>query len=232
MPQFIDVPADGPVTQRFGDMFSGYPHRGHDIGVPVGTPVYAPAGGISVQFTNSRTRWNGAEVRSFGDGVCLDHGDGWWSLYAHLSVNLAPFGTIVRAGDRIGLSGNTGVSTGPHLHWQLSDAPSFPTDINQSRDPLAFLIPESERMAIFQRLEQVVQALGGDGEIARWNTMGNSLLLGFALEQTEQDQIQADLNGVKVQVANHEAGVAQAYALNGLMNQWRAVLTAHNIYLP
>ena len=135
-------PVDGPITQAFGDTYSGYPHRGTDFGVPEGTPVYAPCAGTVTQFTNSQTQWQGKTVRSFGIGVCLAVGDGWWLLMAHLSQSLVNIGDVVREGQIIGYSGNTGVSTGPHLHWQLSDSPAFPTDIAQSRDPLAYMEEE------------------------------------------------------------------------------------------
>ena len=135
-------PVDGPITQSFGDTYSGYPHRGVDFDADPGTPVYAPCAGTVVAFTNSQTQWQGQTVRSFGIGVCLAVGDGWWVLMAHLSQSLVNIGDIVREGQVIGYSGNTGVSTGPHLHWQLSDSPAFPTDINQSRDPLAYMEEE------------------------------------------------------------------------------------------
>ena len=135
-------PVDGPITQSFGDTYSGYPHRGVDFDADPGTPVYAPCAGTVVAFTNSQTQWQGQTVRSFGIGVCLAVGDGWWVLMAHLSQSLVNIGDIVREGQVIGYSGNTGVSTGPHLHWQLSDSPGFPTNISQSRDPLAYMEEE------------------------------------------------------------------------------------------
>lgn len=135
--RFARRPVDGPITQQFGALDSGYAHRGTDFGVVVGTVVVAPADGVVCEFLNSWTTWQGQQVRSFGNGVCIDLGDGWWTLMAHLSQVIVNIGDRVRAGQVIGYSGNTGVSTGPHLHWQLSDTPSFPVDIAHSRDPLA-----------------------------------------------------------------------------------------------
>lgn len=152
-PRFTRRPVDGPITQAFGEAASGYPHRGVDFGVVIGTPVYAPCAGKVVNFTNSFTQWNGETVRSFGNGVCIEMGGGWWTLLAHLSEVRVNIGDTVKAGQIVGLSGNTGVSTGPHLHWQLCDSPAFPIDINQSRDPLACIVAgeEEEDMTDAQR---------------------------------------------------------------------------------
>jgi murein DD-endopeptidase MepM/ murein hydrolase activator NlpD len=162
--RFTRRPVDGPITQAFGESaFGGYPHRGVDFGIPEGTPVYAPCAGDVVTFTNSQTQWQGQTVRSFGIGVCLAMGDGWWTLMAHLSQAIVAPGERVVAGQAIGYSGNTGVSTGAHLHWQLSDSPAFPTDIAQSRDPLAYMEEDemsAEDRARLGRLEAIVAANG------------------------------------------------------------------------
>lgn len=134
---FDRMPAAGPITGGFGAWyFDGertWQHRGADIGCPTGTPIYAPAPGMVVAFTNDG---------SFGIAVCLRHADGWYSLYAHLSQVDVLLGQVIGRGQRIGLSGATGLVTGPHLHWQLCDSPSFPVDIARSRDPLKYLISE------------------------------------------------------------------------------------------
>lgn len=226
MPSFLDAPVDGPITQVFGGMFSGYPHRGMDFGVPEGTPVYAPDGGVVVQFTNSFTPWNGQQVRAFGRGVCLDHGDGWWSLYAHLSRIDVAIGQLIQPGDRLGLSGNTGVSTGPHLHWQLSDAPSFPVNIDQSRDPITCLISEGERMALFQRLERIEQMLGGysgESRVQQWVANGNIPLLDcLGPQPAKLAEVTTMWDGIK----------DQTYGTNNLLLQWRAALAAGGIIVP
>lgn len=134
---FDCMPAAGPITGTFGQWyFDGertWQHRGVDVGCPTGTPVYAPAPGMVVAFTNDG---------SFGIAVCLNHGGGWWSLYAHLSRAVVSPGNHVERGALLGYSGATGLVTGPHLHWQLCDSPSFPIDIARSRDPLKYLITE------------------------------------------------------------------------------------------
>lgn len=136
---FDRMPAAGPITGRFGEWYSSdrgrWQHRGVDIGCPAGTPVYAPAPGRVVSFANDG---------SFGIGVCIRHEDGWHTLYAHLSSARVSPGNNVERGALIGYSGATGYVTGAHLHWQLCDSASFPTDIGRSRDPLAYLIPEEQ----------------------------------------------------------------------------------------
>lgn len=137
--RFVRHPVDGPITGRFGDLYTiggrTYRHRGVDYGVPVGTPVYAPAAGTVVPCTNDG---------SFGIAVCLRHDDGWFTIYAHLSRAAVSLGQRVEAGQLIGWSGNTGLSTGPHLHWQLCSTSTFPVDIAYSRDPLDYLVEEEE----------------------------------------------------------------------------------------
>lgn len=134
---FDRMPAAGPITGGFGSwMFDGertWQHRGIDIGCETGTPVYAPAPGVAVAFSNDG---------SFGIAVCLKHADGWHSLYAHLSRAIVSPGNHVERGALLGYSGATGFVSGPHLHWQLCDSPSFPVDIRRSRDPLKQLITE------------------------------------------------------------------------------------------
>lgn len=138
--RFYAMPAEGPITGRFGDRYSDGPktwlHRGVDVGCPTGTPVRAPAAGMVAQPFNDGT---------FGTAVCLDHGDGWYTLYAHLSRSDVALGQRCPKGLQLGLSGATGYVSGAHLHWQLSDSPTFPVDISHSRDPLHYLITTEDQ---------------------------------------------------------------------------------------
>jgi murein DD-endopeptidase MepM/ murein hydrolase activator NlpD len=85
-------------------------HDGQDIKVPGGTPVFATGDG-----TITGSGWIGG----FGNGIVIDHGYGFKTTYAHLSRIDVPKGMNVKRGDQIGLSGSTGSSTGPHLHYQI-----------------------------------------------------------------------------------------------------------------
>lgn len=85
-------------------------HSGVDYAVPAGTPVYAPAPGRVVLAEALQVR---------GNAVILDHGRGVMSGYWHLEQINVVLGQQVEAGDQLGLVGNTGLSTGAHLHWEL-----------------------------------------------------------------------------------------------------------------
>ena len=85
-------------------------HNGVDFAVPVGSDVHAVAGGT---VTQSERRG------SYGHLVVIRHRSGWESRYAHLDKRLVKRGQRVEAGQRIAESGNSGRSTGPHLHLEL-----------------------------------------------------------------------------------------------------------------
>ncbi len=86
-------------------------HYGIDIAGKLGYPVYAVDNGVVVY-----AGWNNW---GYGNVVVIDHGNGWQSLYAHLSRILVQCGQAVYQGDMIGAIGSTGNSTGPHLHFEL-----------------------------------------------------------------------------------------------------------------
>lgn len=98
--------AGGHVTQESHDG-----HMATDIGVVVGTPVVSVAAGtvVSVERLDTGYGWN----------VVVDHGGGWQTRYAHASAIQVEVGQAVAAGQQIMLSGNTGRSTGPHLHFEV-----------------------------------------------------------------------------------------------------------------
>jgi murein DD-endopeptidase MepM/ murein hydrolase activator NlpD len=86
-------------------------HNGQDFKVPYGTEVFATGDGIVVE--------SGYSSGGFGNYVVIDHDYGLSTLYGHLSEIKVPRGTNVKRGDLIGISGNTGLSSGPHLHYQV-----------------------------------------------------------------------------------------------------------------
>lgn len=85
-------------------------HQGVDWATPTGTPVYASCGGTVVQ-----AGWGSG----YGYVIYINHVDGRQTRYAHLSKILVKVGQTVKQGQQIALSGNTGVSTGPHLHFEM-----------------------------------------------------------------------------------------------------------------
>lgn len=102
-------PTSGVVTSRFGARW-GRTHTGIDVGAPTGTPIKAAAGG-TVIFSG----WKG----TLGKLVVVSHGNGVQTYYAHCSSLLVSSGQTVSAGQLIAKMGNTGRSTGPHLHFEI-----------------------------------------------------------------------------------------------------------------
>lgn len=118
------LPSISPVDPmyRLGDVYGyrehhpvlgiGRMHYGQDFRVPYGTRVYATGDG--------KVASAGGNSGGFGNVVIIDHGNGLRSYYAHLSEISVSEGMNVKRGDKIGLSGDTGSSTGPHLHYQIN----------------------------------------------------------------------------------------------------------------
>lgn len=107
-------PVDGVLTSPYGLRHNGglefQIHRGVDISVPQGTPVRAIAPG-HVEFAGS--------MRGYGMVVIIDHGGGVRAVYAHLSAVRAETGQALHGRPVIGLSGSSGTSSGPHLHFEV-----------------------------------------------------------------------------------------------------------------
>jgi murein DD-endopeptidase MepM/ murein hydrolase activator NlpD len=116
----IAIPSAAPVkgvafTSSYGvrsDPFRGTRamHAGIDLAGPIGTPIYATADGVV-----GRSEW----ATGYGNLVELDHGRGIKTRYGHLSRSLVAAGQRVKRGDRIGMMGSTGRSTGSHLHYEV-----------------------------------------------------------------------------------------------------------------
>lgn len=108
-------PVQGRITGSFGeriDPFSGEGafHRGIDISSEIGTHVIAPADGV-VEYADL--------MNGYGRTVMVDHGNGISTLYGHLSGFAISPGQLVHRGDTLGYVGQSGRSTGPHLHYEV-----------------------------------------------------------------------------------------------------------------
>lgn len=123
----------GIVSSPFGPRKSGM-HRGVDIAAPVGTPIHAIADGVVTDTVVSCRvgDWNCGG--KYGNRIYVDHPGGNQSRYAHLSEVLVTKGQSVKKGDLIGRLGNTGRSTGPHLHFEIRV-------VGVPKNPVAFISP-------------------------------------------------------------------------------------------
>ena len=100
-----------PITQRYGEKYTSSFHTGIDYGCPVGTAILASSDGV--------IRFSGFDNSGYGYCMIIEHDIRHATLYAHLSVlRFSSVGVKVKQGDVIGYSGNTGKSTGPHLHFE------------------------------------------------------------------------------------------------------------------
>ena len=106
-------PANGHITSGFGASRGKWPHAGIDFAVPIGSAVRSMLNGVV-----RKIGWNAASGRT-GKGMIVDHAQGYSSYYGHLNGWGKRPGEEVKAGERIADSGNTGRSTGPHLHAEL-----------------------------------------------------------------------------------------------------------------
>ncbi|MFI6011072.1 LysM peptidoglycan-binding domain-containing M23 family metallopeptidase [Streptomyces sp. NPDC051243] len=118
--------AVGTAYKVAGSMWSSGYHTGVDFSAPTGTSLKAVGAGTVVS-----AGWAGA----YGNQVVIRLADGYYAQYAHLSSLSVSAGQTVTAGQQIGLSGSTGNSTGPHLHFEIRTTPDYGSDV----DPVAYL---------------------------------------------------------------------------------------------
>ncbi|MEO3754924.1 M23 family metallopeptidase [Streptomyces sp. B6B3] len=117
-----------PVSAAYGipgGWAAGY-HTGVDFATPVGTPVRSVGPGTVVLAEDSG---------DYGNTVLVEMTDGYYALYAHLSEISVSLGEWVDTGEGIGETGDTGRTSGPHLHFEIRTGPGYGTDV----DPLAYL---------------------------------------------------------------------------------------------
>ncbi|WP_066954960.1 M23 family metallopeptidase [Streptomyces lushanensis] len=122
----VDDPQIGTPYHASGSSWASGYHTGVDFLVDTGTEVKAVGAGTVVT-----AGWGG----SYGNQIVIEHSDGHYSQYAHLSSISVSEGDTVSEGQQIGLSGATGNVTGPHLHFEIRTGPEYGSDI----DPLAYL---------------------------------------------------------------------------------------------
>lgn len=121
------VPVDSPFGRRLHPIYKRYiTHEGIDIGDTKGDPVYAAGAGKVIH-----AGWNGG----YGNCVIIDHGNGFKSVYGHLSAYNVKEGDWVTKGQKIAAIGNTGTSTSAHLHFEVrvNDVPTDPTKFLEKR---------------------------------------------------------------------------------------------------
>ena len=114
-----------------GGAMWAHKHSGQDFAVPVGTTVKAAGAGTVVKAGPN----GGGDGPAYGNAIVVKHANGTYSQYAHLSKIKVHVGQKVAAGQKIALSGNTGNSSGPHLHFEIRTTPNYGSAIN----PAAFL---------------------------------------------------------------------------------------------
>jgi len=126
------MPTQGWLTSAFSSMRThpilhiARPHEGIDVTAPMGSPIEAPAAGVVIE-----TGWESG----YGNTVSIDHGYGILTKFAHTSKILVHEGQRVSRGERIALVGNSGLATGPHLHYEVH--------VNgRPVDPLKYVLPE------------------------------------------------------------------------------------------
>ncbi|MFI0978478.1 M23 family metallopeptidase [Streptomyces sp. NPDC021093] len=119
------------ATYGKGGGMWAHKHSGQDFAVPIGTTVKAAAAGTVVKAGPN----GGGDGPAYGNAIVVKHANNTYSQYAHLSRIQVRVGQHVAAGKQIALSGNTGNSSGPHLHFEIRTSPNYGSSIN----PVAYL---------------------------------------------------------------------------------------------
>ncbi|MCX4787542.1 MULTISPECIES: M23 family metallopeptidase [unclassified Streptomyces] len=124
------------LSASFGNDGSRWAHKhsGQDFAVPIGTKVKAVHGGTVVKAGPN----GGGDGPAYGNAVVIKHANGTYSQYAHLAQIDVRIGETVKTGQKIALSGNTGNSSGPHLHFEIRHTADYGSAVN----PVSFLHKE------------------------------------------------------------------------------------------
>ncbi|MBJ6725389.1 M23 family metallopeptidase [Geomesophilobacter sediminis] len=128
-------------------------HNGYDISVPVGTPVHPVERG-TVYFAGT--------YKGYGEMVVIDHGNGYVTIYGHNSAIKVKAGDVVDSTTVIALSGNTGRSTGPHVHYELRYIGGTP---KEQRARVENNLKQTVQDKVGGWVEDYVSGKGGNSEI-------------------------------------------------------------------
>jgi len=204
-----------PITQKFGENPQNYPltdgHNGIDFGLAEGNPVKAAADGV-VERANLDVQTANNPKRGYGYHVRILHQDGSRTIYAHFKKDgfQVSTGQNVRMGDVIGKSGNTGMSTGPHLHFEFRLGPS----VNSGVDPLPLMVDEiPSEIGLFDvtittegdglrirtgpgTKNKIIRSLRTDDQVRVFGLAGNNVWL-----MTQEGYIMFNPNWVKIEHA-------------------------------
>lgn len=117
-------------------------HQGLDFAIAIGNPVYSTGDGVVEKVRRSRI--------GYGNNIIVDHGFGYKTRYAHLSSIEVEEGAVVKRGDFLGRTGNTGKSSGPHLHYEV-------IYMGRPVNPINYLdldIPAAEYASMVRKVEE------------------------------------------------------------------------------
>ncbi|MFE5210677.1 M23 family metallopeptidase [Streptomyces sp. NPDC056600] len=132
-PSWVDPVQHYKLSASFaqnGGMWA-HKHSGQDFAVPTGTKVFAAHEGTVVKAGG----WGAGDGPAYGNAIVVKHDNGTYSQYAHLSKIQVSVGEKVNTGEQIALSGNTGNSSGPHLHFEIRTTANYGSAV----DPAKFL---------------------------------------------------------------------------------------------
>lgn len=165
----LGLPVEGPITSGVGwrlDPFGSGKmafHRGIDIATPTGTPVRATRKGRVAHAGNRG---------GYGVAVIIEHDNGDRTLYGHNSSLAVKQGEQVEAGAIIAYSGNTGRSTGPHVHYELlpggrpvNNAPPVMADTPKSRQTTGKSMRNTEEKRLDETVDSILRRISGIGEL-------------------------------------------------------------------
>jgi hypothetical protein len=210
-------PAEGaPITGSFGENRGDHAHGGIDFGVPSNTSILSMAGGTVSQVVMD------GQGGGYGNFVIVDHGNGLSTRYAHLNSVGVQAGAKVKAGQPLGLSGSTGKSSGPHLHFEVMQN-------GAQVDPSPFLAGGG---AIVGReggevpLEEIAQAAQAPAPTATEALLGDTSNI-FTTPPREKEKAAQKTPGGAEAIGDDPAGwVRQAMKLTGVSDDWFEPLMA------